>query len=106
MSVDFSIPLEASLAAFGEAFTLSRVESGSGYLSITGIIDEGVEPEDRAPGDGTIYALLDVQASLIDPAPQKGDEILTTTAVYKIVNMDRDAGDRLRMLLRYDRDVS
>lgn len=109
MAVDFSLPLEASLAAFGEALTLTRVESGTLGTEtepITGILDEGVEPEDRKPGDGSTYALLAVQASLLDPAPQKGDEISTDTAVYKIVDMASDAGDRLIMKLRYDRDVS
>lgn len=106
MTVDFSVTIEASLAAFGEALTLTRIESGSGSLPITGILEEGVEIEDVKPGEGSMYAIVAAQASLIDPAPLRGDEVSTDTTVYKIVDLMADSGDELRMKLRKDRDVS
>lgn len=106
MAVDFSLPLQACLIAFGQACIFTRVGSESSQQLITGILDEGVEQEAAAPGDGSTYAILILLASSINPAPVKGDEISTTTSVYKIVGIDRDSGDGMQLTLRYDRERS
>jgi hypothetical protein len=97
----------AIVSTFGKEYAFTRVESEEEgeELTITGVLDTGYEPEDRPPGDGSIYARFWLQASDIDPAPENGDEIASATTVYKIVRSDNDAGGGLWLLLRKDRSV-
>lgn len=104
MSFDPSPLNEACLEAFGQAFTFRPAEGGEPQV-ITGILDAGIEPEEGTPGDGSTYALLWLDATAIDPRPQKGDEIESATTVYVIVRVEEDAGRGLRMLLRQDRTI-
>ena len=100
---------ESCLSAFGQDFTFTRgTYSEEPYeepLTVAGILESGVEPEEGAPGDGTVYARLWIQASAIDPAPEKGDEFANATTVYKIMQLQQDAGGGLWLLLRQDRMI-
>jgi len=102
--VDFSRINRACLDSFGQAF-IFRPAATRVAQAITGILDSGVQPEEASPGDGSTYALLWLQATDIDPPPEKGDEIASDTTVYKVVRIEEDAGNGLRMLLRQDRMI-
>ena len=95
---------EVCLAVFGQTLTLTRALTADS-LPIVGILEEGIEPEDRPPGDGSVYAGFWTAASSADPPAETGDEISTATTVYKIVRIQQDAGSGFRMLLRKDRTV-
>jgi hypothetical protein len=102
---------ESLLSVFGKEFTFTRVASleddeEAVPETITGILEAGIEPEDIAPGDGSTYARLWLQSGDISPVPQKGDEVSSSTTVYKIVRMEEDAAGGLWMLLRQDRAVT
>ena len=101
----------ACLDSFGTLYTFTRVASlkeGETAVpqTITGILETGYEPEDKAPGDGSTYARFWLQTTDVSPAPAKGDEIASATTIYKIVRMEEDAGRGLWILLRQDRAVS
>lgn len=102
--VDWSGLNGACLSSFGQALTFTPASTGVDQ-SVNGILDTAAEPETDAPGDGTIYARLWLKAPDPDPAPEPGDEISTSTTVYKIVRLERDAGGGLWLLLRQDRSV-
>ena len=98
---------DAVLDAFSEEelFTLTRIQSGDGTLTFRGVLGPGAEPENQAPGAGSILAELFTKASNINPGPEKGDEISTATTVYKIVDLHKDGGLGLTLTLRQDRPV-
>jgi hypothetical protein len=103
MACDFSGLNRACLYVFGQAFTFTPAATGAPQ-PITGILDSGVEPESRAPGDGSVYARLWLEAT-VDPVPTEGDEIASDTTVYKIVRTEQDTAAGLWLLLRKDRDL-
>jgi len=105
MTMDFAVLNEACLDVFGQACTFTRADTRE-ELVVTGILEEGVELEGAAPGDGSIYAQLWLPASDINPAPEPGDEISTASTIYKILRIEQDAGGGMRILLRKDRDVA
>jgi hypothetical protein len=98
------------LSAFGEDFLFTPAatleEPDPADQAITGILEPGAELEDSVPGDGSVYARLWIEADALDPAPAAGDEISSTTTVYKIVRIQEDAGGGMWLLLRRDRDVT
>jgi hypothetical protein len=96
---------KSCLGSFGREFTFTPASS-SEPITITGILEAGAEQEETAPGDGSTYARLWINAADISPAPQRGDEISSATTVYKIVRMQEDAAGGLWILLRQDRPVS
>ncbi|MBN2118508.1 MAG: hypothetical protein JW730_18185 [Anaerolineales bacterium] len=104
MAIDFARMNEACLKVFGQALIFTRSATQE-EISIEGILVSGAEPEEVAPGDGSIYARLWILDSEIDPAPGSGDEISTDTTIYKIVRLEADAGGGLVLLLRQDRLV-
>ena len=92
------------LSTFGQEFTLKRFATGT-TETITGILEAGVLPEENAPGDGSVYASLWVRAADLATAPQRGDEVSSSTTVYKVLDIERDVDGGLRMQLRMDRDA-
>lgn len=92
---------------FGQAVTLSRVVSDPLGTDETmgGIMEAGIEPEDRPPGDDSIYARLWMNASDLVTPVQKGDEITNGSTIYLILRIQEDAGGGLWMLLRKDRSA-
>jgi hypothetical protein len=96
---------KACLGIFGQALKFIRIQSGAETLSITGILESAAEFEESSPGDCSVYARLWIRAADIDPPPERGDEIATESAVYKILDIEQDAGGGLRMLLRQDRMI-
>ncbi len=93
------------LGAFGQSFIFTAQTEGATPTTITGILETGVQPEDLPPADGSTYARLWISADSITPAPVKGDEVESSSTVYKIVRLEEDAGEGLWMLLRADRPV-
>lgn len=92
----------------GQEFGFTRInslEQPDDPATFPGIIDIGVEFEGAAPGDGSIYALLNAFDAAVALKLQKGDEISTATDVYLIVEMRQDAKKGLKMLLRRDREL-
>jgi hypothetical protein len=95
----------AVLDTFGEEpdFTLQRVQSGSGSLAFRGVLGPGPEPENQPPGGGSMLAVVFTEAGAISPDPEKGDQVSTPSTVYYIVDIHKDAGRGLYMVLRKDR---
>ncbi len=93
------------LDVFGESYALKRVASApiGEEKTITGILTEGVQLEDQAPGDGSTYAVLTLLGEAVSPSPEKSDEITTATTVYTVVRVEKDRSRRTRMLLRVER---
>lgn len=90
------------LQTFGKEYTLRRALTQE-EVAIVGIIEEGVQLEGSAPGDGSVLALLWTTDAAADPQPEVADEIESATAVYKILRKESDAGGGIKMLLRQDR---
>jgi hypothetical protein len=105
VSIDISPPIKAALNAFGQTYNLVRVRSGSGYMTFTGILEDGVEPEEVSPGEGSINTIMTALKSDFNPEPVKGDEIESATTVYKIIRKEIDVDGRMLLGLRYDRDI-
>jgi len=107
---DLIIGLNASCLSVcgGQSFSYTRVTSSPEDEPGTfiGIPDTGAEPESFAPGVGTTYLKIWGAAELIALALQKGDQVSMDSVVYKIVDMDEDAGSGLWLLLRKDLDIS
>jgi hypothetical protein len=95
------------LDAFGDrlAYTLRRVQSGDGTLTLTGILDAGIELEIEKPGEGVLARLFVRNSDLVAPPPVPGDEIETAKFVYSIVDIDIDAGGGVFLWLRQARPV-
>ncbi len=102
---DFELINEACLDQWGQALTHTPAATPESTQALTGIVDQGVEPEDKPPGDGSTYAKLFLQAAGLDPAPVLGDEIATSSAAYIVVRIQEDAGGGISILLRKDRDL-
>jgi hypothetical protein len=96
---------KSCLSSFGQQLVFTPQAPGAEPSTITGILETGVELEQTAPGDGSIYVRLWLNSSAIVPAPQKGDEISSATTVYKILRIEEDAGGGTWLLLRQDRAV-
>lgn len=96
------------LGTFGEEFIFTPVVSAplADAVSITAILDTGVQLENASPGDQSTYAMLWLQGADIDPAPKEGDEISSSTTTYKVLRIDKDAGRGMSLLFRRDRSVS
>lgn len=110
MPIDFSGLNDSCLSAFGQEFSFTRIASlaeaqPDDPLTFTGILETGVEVEGVAPGEGSTYARLWGAEAAVSLRLQKGDEIPTTTTIYKIVDIREDAGRGLWLLLRKDRDA-
>lgn len=102
---------DACLATFGHDLTFSRVASlpdneQSDETSVSGVLEPGADLEGLPPGDGSTYARFWIESSAISPAAQAGDEISTDSTVYKIVQIQEDAGGGVLFLLRMDRAVT
>ncbi len=102
---DFELINEACLDEWGQALTHTPASTPEAPQDIRGIIDQGVEPEGKPPGDGSTYAMLFLQAAGLDPQPVLGDEIATAKAAYLIVRIQEDAAGGISILLRKDRDL-
>ena len=72
-------------------------------VSLTGVVDTGVQLEGLAPG---VYAILSIGENSISPPPESGEEITIDGSIYKIVRREADAGGLTRLLLRLDREVT
>ncbi len=95
-------------ACGGQEYAFSRVVSlpqQGDPATVTGILDVGAELEGIAPGEGSAYAKFWGAQGLIALKLMKGDEILTPTHVYKIVDMREDGGHGLWMILHLDREA-
>ncbi len=100
---------EPCMNEFGESYTLTRSEDlkdvSPATEAITAIPCNLPEQETNAPGDGSIYLFLWVNAAgFLDP-PECGDEVTTDTTVYKIVDKKSDGAGGLYLKCRYDRDA-
>jgi hypothetical protein len=89
---------EACLAAFGQVVTYTP-QNGVAF-TLTGILELGARREDAAPGT---YALLFAKASAFTQPPERGDEVTVSTAIYKVVDIEADAGGGLRLVLHFNR---
>ena len=105
MAFDFGGVNEACLTAFGQAFTFTPAATGVPQ-TITGILDSGAVLEGVPPGEESAYAILWIK-STVTLLPVAGDEIATTTTVYKIAGEGKaDAGEGVSFILRRDRAVA
>jgi hypothetical protein len=95
---------QACLQAFGQAYTFTPAETGIAQ-TITGILSEGAQLEESAPGDGSSSAVLFVKSGSITPEPAGGDEIASATTIYKVLLPKRDSGGGLILLLRKHEDI-
>ncbi len=102
---DFELINEACLDQWGQALTHTPAAAPGTPKAIRGIVDQGVEPEDKPPGDGSTYAMLFLKAAGLNPAPVLGDEIATKSAAYIVVRIREDAAGGISILLRKDRDL-
>jgi hypothetical protein len=66
---------------------------------VTAILESGAEAEANALG---AYAAVTVRLSDFDPAPDKGNEVIIDSAVYKVVEVEArlDGSARLTLHLR------
>ncbi len=103
--LDLSGLNKACLDEWGQALVHTPAATPLVPHDIAGILDQGVEPEGKPPGDGSIYAILFLQAAGLSPAPILGDEIKTAIAAYVVVRIQEDAGGGISILLRKDRDL-
>ncbi len=101
----FELANGACLDEWGQALTHTPAATPEDPQDITGILDPGVAPEDKPPGDGSAYARLFLKAAAADPAPVLGDEISTAIAAYVVVRIVTDAGGGMTITLRKDRDL-
>ncbi len=101
----FELINEACLAEWGQALVHTPAATPEAHQDVTGILDRGVEPEDKPPGDGSTYASLFLRAAAVNPAPVLGDEIATGSTAYVVVRIVEDAGGGMTILLRKDRDL-
>ena len=88
----------ACLAAFGRTVTYTP-QFGVAF-SLTGILDVGARREDAAPG---AYALLFAKVAAFSQPPERGDEVTVGAAIYKVVDIEADAGGGLRLVLHFNR---
>ena len=86
------------LAAFGTQVTYTP-QLGVAF-TLTGILELGARREDAAPGT---YALLFAKATAFSSPPDRGDEVTVGTAIYKVVDIEADAGGGLRLVLHFNR---
>ncbi len=91
---------DACLAAFGQQFTYAP-QNGAAF-TLTGILDVGARQEDSAPGT---YALLFAKAAAFAEPPVRGDEVTVGNSIYKVVDLEADAGGGLRIVLHFNRSV-
>jgi hypothetical protein len=103
VAVYFSRPLNACLTHLRQAFTFTPAATGLPQ-SVAGILIEGSELEEHAPGDGSTYAALTVSSAIV-PIPAAGDEIASATTTYQVLKPERDLGGGLRLLLRKHEDI-
>ncbi len=104
MPFDCSHLNRACLNTFGQALSFTPAVTGEPQ-TVTGILLSGVELEESFSGEGSINAGAFLAAADVSPVPEKGDEIATTTTVYKIVRIEQDAAGGLRLGLRQDRMI-
>jgi hypothetical protein len=89
---------DACLRNFGTQITYTP-QLGVAF-ALTGILDVGARREDAAPGT---YALLFAKAAAFSSPPERGDEVTVANAVYKVVDIEADAGGGLRLVLHFNR---
>ncbi len=92
---------DAYLRAFGTQFTYTP-QNGSAAFSLTGILDVGARREDAAPGT---YALLFARSAVFPQPPDRGDEVTVGNSIYKVVDLEADAGEGLRLVLHFNRTL-
>jgi len=90
---------DACLRAFGTQVTYTPQNGGAAF-SLTGILDVGARREDAAPGT---YAVLFVKADAFSQPPDRGDEVTVGNSIYKVVDLEADAGGGLRQVLHFHR---
>ena len=109
MSVDFASHNSAFLDAFGESFALARLKDLEDSPPTTEAFDAIKMQLDQLggvpPGDLSNYLKLWINAADFTDLPEKGDEVSTTTTVYKIVDIEQDADMGTLILCRYDREI-
>lgn len=90
----------ACLNHFSETITFTSLASGES-TTLVGIVDEGVQPEEMAPG---VYAMVSCIESAFASLPE--GEITIGPRVYKILR-DRTVlmQGMYTFLLRFDREV-
>jgi hypothetical protein len=110
LSVDFAAHNPVFLRAFGDSYTLTRSEDledePAATESMTAIPCELPEQESNAPGDGSNYLFLWINAADFSDLPDTGDEVTTSTTVYKIVDRKSDEAGGWYLKCRYDRAVT
>jgi hypothetical protein len=89
---------DACLKSFGAQVTYTP-QFGVGF-TLTGILDVGARQEDASPGT---YALLFAKAAAFAQPPERGDEVTVGAAIYKVVDIEADAGGGLRLVLHFNR---
>ncbi len=90
---------DACLRSFGAQVTYTPQNGGAAF-SLTGILDVGARREDAAPG---AYALLFAKTSAFPQPPERGDEVTVGNSIYKVVDIEADAGGGLRLVLHFHR---
>jgi len=91
---------EACLRAFGRQITYTPAVGDP--FTVTGVLEAGARPEGAAPG---VYALLFVRAAAFALPPARGDEVTVGGSIYKVVDLEADAEDGLRLVLHFNRAV-
>ena len=82
------------LAEFGQSVTYTP--STGAPFSVTGILETGTGEEDSTPGT---YAVLFVKTSTFTQPPARGDEVAVGDVTYKVVDLDADSADGIRLTL-------
>ncbi len=92
---------DACLRAFGIE-VIYTPQNGSAAFSLTGILDVGARREDAAPGT---YAVLFARSAGFPQPPDRGDEVTVGNSIYKVVDLEADAGRGLRLVLHFNRTL-
>jgi hypothetical protein len=110
LTVDFAAHNPVFLGAFGESYTLTRSEDLEDTPPATEPIEaipvELPEQESNAPGEGSNYLFLWINAADFTDLPDVEDEVATATTVYKIVDRKSDEAGGWYLKCRYDRAVT
>ncbi len=91
---------DACLRAFGTQVIYTPQSSAA--FSLTGILDVGARREDAAPGT---YAVLFAKSAVFPQPPDRGDEVTVGNSIYKVVDLEADAGGGLRLVLHFNRTL-
>jgi hypothetical protein len=92
------------LRVFGSTVTHTSKKTGQ-ESELKGIVETGIQLEERAPGDSSTYARLWTRSTSFETQPKNGDEITTTDSIYTIFRVEQDAGSGIWILLRYRSEV-